>query len=72
MSLFWSIVPFGVVMSELDQPSPFREYAFQGVNLLVTPTRLGKARIERVLSPLPQDFLRPELQPGQEIPYSGE
>ncbi|WP_067931314.1 YlzJ-like family protein [Alicyclobacillus kakegawensis] len=71
MSLFWSIVPFGAVMSELDEVSPYSECDFQGVHLLVTPTGTGKARIERVLSPCPQDYLRPDLRPGTEIPYHG-
>jgi hypothetical protein len=70
MSLFWSIVPFGAVMSELDASSPYREVEWRGVRVQVTPTGAGKARIERLLSPLPQDYMRPELQPGTEIPFA--
>ncbi|MCL6445527.1 MAG: YlzJ-like family protein [Alicyclobacillus sp.] len=69
MMLLWTIVPVDAVMDDPSAPSPeYQEITREGVTMLVTPMENGYGRLERLVSPRPQDYLRPEWQPGAMIP----
>lgn len=68
MSVIWSIMPIEQVWSGGGQLQECRQISWQGVDMLVTPVADGMGRIERLLSPNPQDYLRTELQPGALVP----
>jgi len=49
------------------RPPATREVSIDGVPLLISDTAPGRARVERLLSTNPADYLRPDLFPGAEI-----
>ncbi|MBX5436336.1 MAG: YlzJ-like family protein [Alicyclobacillaceae bacterium] len=71
MSVLWTIAPVEHVFSGLTSHSgsaQWQEIQVEGVTMLVSPAGRGMGRIERLISPNPQDYLRPEWQPGQLVP----
>ncbi|RIV29338.1 hypothetical protein D2Q93_00365 [Alicyclobacillaceae bacterium I2511] len=65
MSLLWSIVPTELVYTNFyEQPPTLVEVQRGGVTMLVSPEQNGMAKMERLISPNPQDYLRKEWQPG--------
>ncbi len=68
--MIWSIIPNEFIFRELDDKPPQVEKQtlhIQGVTMIVEVTGFGEARIERLLSPYPRDYLKPEWMPGQMI-----
>ena len=71
MTLLWSIVPTELVFANFSEPLPtWVEVQQEGVTMLVTLGTNGMAKVERLISPNPQDYLRPEWQPGTLIHLS--
>lgn len=65
MSLLWSIVPAEKVFEGAQVvEGPLREISRDGITMLVREGELGTGRIERIISPNPQDYLKPQWQPG--------
>jgi hypothetical protein len=51
----------------MDHKPEFQEVEYLGVHMIVEPAENQKAKIVRLLSPNPQDYLNPQLQPGNTI-----
>ena len=68
MTLLWTIVPMDKVFEEASKmESPLREISRQGITMMVREGEEGTGIIERIISPNPQDYLRPEWQPGSVV-----
>lgn len=68
--IYWSIIPLEAAFAGWDDPAnerPIETIEYHGVQMEVTAIGFRKARIHRLLSPIPADYLRPELAPGQII-----
>lgn len=61
-----TIVAHETIFEEEHNPQVL-EVARGEMKLLVTPMDSGRAQILRVISSNPNDYLRPEYQPGQPI-----
>lgn len=69
MSLMWTIVPAECVFAGLEERLPEMKEIRRGhVTMLVTPEGVGMGRVQRLISPNPQDYLKPEWQPGALVP----
>lgn len=66
MSLLWTIVPMEKVFADMSQAAdpPLREISREGITMLVRAGNEGTGTIERIISPNPQDYLKPQWQPG--------
>lgn len=65
-----TLLPMESVFDGWDQPrSAPREVVINGVTMLVEPVNESEARIVRLISSNPQDFLNPSLQPGMTIAF---
>lgn len=60
--LHWSIRPFADVMDGFEPPV-VEEVTFGSATMLISTVN-GASRIERLISPIPSDYLRAEWQPG--------
>jgi hypothetical protein len=69
MSTLWTIVPPEWVFGEPGRSPETEEIEVGGARMVVTPLGRGQARVERLISPNPQDYLRPDWQPGSVVPY---
>ncbi|MBX6394418.1 MAG: YlzJ-like family protein [Alicyclobacillaceae bacterium] len=67
--ILYTIVPVEQVFSESTTPGPTMEMNAGQARLLVERLDEGRARIVRVISPNPNDYLRPHFQPGQIIEF---
>jgi hypothetical protein len=68
----WTIVPAELVLDGYERHAPvLQEVRRSGITMLVTPLEGGMGRVERLISPNPQDYLRPEWQPGAIVPLHG-
>jgi len=75
VTLLWTIASLDQVFSGYQQTgTPLREIRRQGVTMLVREKSgaPGMGEIERIISPNPNDYLRPDLQPGTVIGLIGE
>jgi hypothetical protein len=63
MTLFWSVRPFEQVMAASQESLQLEEIRLQDVTVLVS--NFGEnVRIERLISPNPNDYLNTSWQPG--------
>ncbi|MBP2652049.1 MAG: YlzJ-like protein [Firmicutes bacterium] len=67
--LFWSIVPLEMVMSGTETPPVYEELDYDGVKVVVEKFSPTQCRIVRVISTEPNDYLRPDIQPGIMLTY---
>ncbi|MBS3897839.1 MAG: YlzJ-like family protein [Dethiobacter sp.] len=69
--MLWTIVPLNIVMdgSDLHQPT-YTEIPWKSGILLVEETGQNTARVVRLLSTDPADYLEPATQPGKILEYS--
>lgn len=60
-----------LVLEGLDGMKPIstREVNIDGVPVLINDTGPGQAKVVRLLSTNPNDYLRPDLFPGAEIKF---
>lgn len=66
--IFYTTVPLEVVFEGFDQFKPqYEEIQFEGVKLLVEPQGSYQAKIVRLLSTNPYDYLNPRFFPGNMI-----
>ena len=64
----WTIIPpEGVWEGIEEKPKDLLQLEWLGVQMLVEPLQFAQGKIVRLLSSEPNDFLRPELQPGSII-----
>ncbi|GAA4701240.1 YlzJ-like family protein [Brevibacillus fulvus] len=69
--IFYSIMPQEIVFANFDQMNnrELREISMGAVTMLVEPTGPFEGQIVRLISPNPQDYLNPQLSPGQKISF---
>jgi len=67
--ILYTPLPLELVLMS-DDSSPYQEIEYDGVTLVVQPTGTGLGKIIQVKSTNPSVYLRPELQPGQQIPLT--
>jgi len=66
VTLLWSVIPTDVVFqTQATTSTPYQEVKIGNVTMLVQMELGGRARIERLISGNPQDYLRAKWQPGQ-------
>ena len=68
--MIWSIVPTEFIFQSAEsQPTQAKKETLHigGVTMIVEVTGFGQAKIERLISPYPRDYLKPEWMPGQII-----
>lgn len=68
--ILYTPIPLEIVMAVEDSTSPYQEVELEGVTLVVQPTATGMGKILQIRSTDPGVYLRPELQPGQQISLS--
>ncbi len=57
-----------VFAGQLKETPALREVRAGDVTMLCSIAENGMGRIERLISPRPEDYLNPEWQPGQYVP----
>jgi hypothetical protein len=61
----WTIIPPELIWEGVEaKPKELLQMKWQGTHVLVEPMAFARGKIVQVLSTEPNDFLRPELQPG--------
>ncbi|NLZ93757.1 MAG: hypothetical protein GX922_07085 [Firmicutes bacterium] len=66
--MLWTIIPVETVMAGLDNFQPqYKELTWKNKTLLVEPQGMAEAKVIRIISSDPLDYLNPQLQPGQII-----
>ena len=61
----WTIIPPELIWEGVEaKPKELLQMKWQGTQVLVEPMAFARGKIVQVLSTEPNDFLRPELQPG--------
>jgi hypothetical protein len=68
--ILYTPLPLELVLMSDDNSSPYQEVEYNGVTLVVQPMGIGLGKIVQVKSTDPSVYLRPELQPGQQISLS--
>jgi len=68
--ILYTPLPLELVLMSDDNSSPYQEIEYDGVTLVVQPMGTGLGKIVQVKSTDPSVYLRPELQPGQQIPLN--
>jgi hypothetical protein len=62
--LLWTIMPIDMVLDGVDKVTAYQEIDYAGLRVMVEKLGPEQCRIVRLLSTAPEDFLRPEVQPG--------
>ncbi|SDY48382.1 YlzJ-like family protein [Thermoactinomyces sp. DSM 45892] len=67
--IHWTVLPSNWDESEAGQiyQPHFQECTINGIQMVIEILPSGKAQINRLLSPNPQDYLNPKYQPGTEL-----
>jgi len=65
----YTTLPEEVVLEGMDQQRNWIETEFEGIKMQVEPLSFGEARVVRIYSTDPRDFLNPRIQPGAVINY---
>jgi len=70
--ILYTPVPIEQVLEGMDRPRPVTmEISLGGAWLQVEPLDARRARVIRLVSPVAQDYLRPEYAPGAIIEWNG-
>lgn len=69
--IIWTVFPEEMVLKNtLEEEVPqYEEIEYGGTKVMVEKISPSQYRIVRILSSNPQDYLRPELQPGAVFAY---
>lgn len=68
--ILYTTMPVEVVLEGYDSFKPdYLELDYPGGKLLVEPISPTEGRLVRLISPCPEDYLRPENQPGTIISF---
>lgn len=67
--IIYSVMPMEAIMKNMDQMEyNYTETEIEGVRMVVEQVpQSAEAKIVRLLSPNPQDYLNPRYSPGQKI-----
>lgn len=61
----WTIIPPELIWEGVEvKPKQLQEMTWRGAKVLVEPIAFTRGKIVQLLSTEPNDFLRPDLQPG--------
>jgi hypothetical protein len=67
--LLWTIVPQEVIFAAEEYCPAYEEIDYSGMKMMVEKQSPTEYRIVRLLSTDPNDYLRPEIQPGMTLTY---
>jgi hypothetical protein len=67
--VLWTVLPIELVLRETEHTPAFEEIDYSGIKLMIEKISPLQGRVVRLLSTEPQDFLRPEIQPGVLLSY---
>ena len=67
--ILWTIFPVEIVLNGIERPPELAEVDYAGKKILVEKVTDAQYRIIRLLTTNPQDYLRPDLQPGSILTY---
>ncbi len=68
--IMYTSMPLELVYEGFDDFRPqYEEIEYNGVHMVIEPTGKNQARIVRLLSPDPQDYLNPDYFPGTLIHF---
>lgn len=67
--VLYTVVPIEDVLLQGVEPPPQAEVEWEGRRLVVEPLEGGVARVSRLISTDPMDYLNPRWQPGSFIPW---
>jgi hypothetical protein len=68
--IYDTILPPELVFQDQTQLAPqYQEVVIEGIQMLVEVNQASEARIVRLLSGNPQDYLNPRFQPGNVIQW---
>lgn len=71
--MFWTIMPLEIVFEGSDLPPLYVEIPWRnGGSLMVEEIGHNQARVVRLISTNPSDYLDPAVQPGSIIHYKAE
>ena len=62
--LLYTPVPIEQVLEGIDKKYDHREIDIDGIKLLVEPLDLNQAKVVRIISSNPRDYLNPNIAPG--------
>ena len=65
----WTILPTEMILSNMDTPTIYEEVTCNNMKLLVEKVGSTQYMVSRLLTTDPQDYLRPEIQPGTMLTY---
>ncbi|HZK23771.1 MAG TPA: YlzJ-like family protein [Oscillospiraceae bacterium] len=66
--MLWTVMPLEMVMEGSDSFAPtYTEISWQESTLVVEPLEMNTARVVRIISTNPEDYLNPQVQPGSII-----
>lgn len=70
MMILYTVVPLEQIFAESSSPSaPLMHMDLGRACLLLERIGDGRARVVRIISPNPNDYLRPQFQPGRIIEF---
>lgn len=68
--ILWTVMPLDVVFSEPEPAPSYEEVDVDGTKLIVERLSATEAKVTRIISSNPADFLNPNYQPGTRLTYS--
>lgn len=70
MTVLWTVLPPETVLDGWEKCPAYEEIGLDGATVVVERLSPREARVVRLLSTSPADYLRPEFQPGTMLSYS--
>ncbi|MDD4570452.1 MAG: YlzJ-like family protein [Tepidanaerobacteraceae bacterium] len=67
--VLYTSVPLEVVLEGIEKKHEYQEIEIHGIKLVMEPTGMNQAKIVRVISSNPQDFLNTNFSPGKIITF---
>jgi len=67
--LFWTIMPLENLFEQQSDHLKYKEIEYNGVMVVIENISEKQCRIIRVISTSPEDYMRPEIQPGSILNY---
>jgi hypothetical protein len=68
--ILWTVMPLDVVFPPTEATLSYEEIEVDGTKLIVERLSVTEAKVIRVISSNPADFLNPNYQPGTRLTYS--
>lgn len=71
--MFYTIMPLEAVLAGYEEHRPrYTEMPYKSAVLVVEPLTVNSARVVRLISSDPTDYLDPAVQPGSIIEYKAQ